>query len=86
METKRTAVLMNLCTVAGLIGMGFFIFYGVQNRIFVSKDALELFLHDCGMWAPVLFGDLYIITLASALALYWLSCSPDSTADLSYGI
>ena len=35
---------MNLCTVAGLIGMGFFIFYGVQNRIFVSKDALELFL------------------------------------------
>ena len=47
---------MNLCTIAGLIGMGFFIFYGVQNRIFVSRDALELFLHNCGVWLlPCLF-------------------------------
>ncbi|GAA6499700.1 TVP38/TMEM64 family protein [Blautia parvula] len=61
METKRTAVLMNLCTIAGLIGMGFFIFYGVQNRIFVSRDALELFLHNCGVWAPALFVLIQIV-------------------------
>lgn len=61
METKRTAVLMNFCTIAGLIGMGFFIWYGVQNRIFVSKEALELFLQNCGAWAPVLFVLIQIV-------------------------
>ncbi len=40
---------------------GIFIFYGVQNRIFVSRDALELFLHNCGVWAPALFVLIQIV-------------------------
>ena len=40
---------MNICTIAGLIGMGIFIFYGIQSGIFVSKEALELFLNNCGV-------------------------------------
>lgn len=55
MERQKTAVYLNLCTVAGLIGMIWFIWYGIQNQIFVSQEALEAFLGRFGIFAPLCF-------------------------------
>lgn len=55
MEKQKTAIYLNLCTLLGLAGMIWFIWYGIQNRIFVSQEALELFLKPFGMLGPVLF-------------------------------
>ena len=55
MEKQKTAVYLNLCTIAGLMGMAWFIWYGVQNQIFVSQEALEAFLGRFGMFAPLCF-------------------------------
>lgn len=54
-KTKRTAVIMNLCTIAGLICTALFIAYGVHAKIFSSQYALEGFLKSFGFWAPVIF-------------------------------
>ena len=42
MEKQKTAVYLNVCTLLGLFGMAWFIWYGIQNRLFVSAEALEL--------------------------------------------
>lgn len=55
MEKQKTAVYLNLCTLLGLSGMVWFIWYGIQNQLFVSADALSAFLHRFGLWAPALF-------------------------------
>lgn len=55
MEKQKTAIYLNLCTVIGLAGMAWFIWYGIQNHLFVSQDALEAFLGKFGLFAPALF-------------------------------
>lgn len=55
MDKQKTAIYLNLCTVMGLVGMVWFIWYGIQNRLFVSQDALEAFLGKFGLFAPALF-------------------------------
>lgn len=55
MEKQKTAIYLNLCTVIGLAGMVWFIWYGIQNHLFVSQDALEAFLGKFGLFAPALF-------------------------------
>lgn len=55
MERTKTAVYLNLCTIVGLLAMAWFIWYGIQTKIFVSQDALAAFLGRFGFWAPVLF-------------------------------
>ena len=55
MERTRTAVYLNLCTLAGLLAMAWFVWYGIRTEIFVSQDALAAFLGRFGFWAPVLF-------------------------------
>ena len=55
MERQKTAVYLNICTVAGLIAMALFIWYGIRTGIFVSAEALENFLGRFGLWAPVFF-------------------------------
>ena len=44
MERQKTAIYLNICTVAGLIAMALFIWYGIRTGIFVSAEALENFL------------------------------------------
>ena len=61
MEKQKTAVYLNLCTIAGLMGMAWFIWYGVQNQIFVSQEALEAFLGRFGMFAPLFFIVIQIV-------------------------
>ena len=55
MERTRTAVYLNLCTLAGLLAMAWFVWYGIRTEIFVSQDALAAFLGRFGFWAPVFF-------------------------------
>lgn len=55
MERTRTAVYLNLCTLAGLLAMAWFVWYGIRTEIFVSQDALAAFLRRFGFWAPVFF-------------------------------
>ena len=55
MEKQKTAVYLNLCTLIGLIGMGWFIWYGIRHQLFVSADALKAFLSQFGLFAPALF-------------------------------
>lgn len=54
-NNKRTAMLLNVSTVVGLILMTLFIIYGVQNKIFSSQEALSQFLGRFGFWAPFIF-------------------------------
>lgn len=61
MEKQKTAVYLNFCTLLGLSGMVWFIWYGIQNQLFVSAEALELFLDRFGLFAPVLFIVIQII-------------------------
>lgn len=55
METKRTAAILNVCTVVGLLAAAAFIAYGIQEKIFVSQSALEMFLARFGTAAPLIF-------------------------------
>ena len=55
MERQKTTVYLNLCTLLGLAGMACFIWYGVQNQIFVSAESLKHFLNQFGLFAPALF-------------------------------
>ena len=55
MERQKTAIYLNICTIAGLIAMALFIWYGICTGIFVSAEALENFLGRFGLWAPVFF-------------------------------
>ena len=55
MEKQKTAVYLNLCTLIGLIGLGWFIWYGIRHQLFVSADALKAFLSQFGLFAPALF-------------------------------
>ena len=50
MERQKTAIYLNICTIAGLIAMALFIWYGIRTGIFVSAEALENFWEDlaCG--------------------------------------
>ena len=55
MKRQKTTVYLNLCTLLGLAGMACFIWYGVQNQIFVSAESLKHFLNQFGLFAPALF-------------------------------
>ena len=55
MERQKTTVYLNLCTLLGLAGMACFIWYGIQNQIFVSAESLKHFLNQFGLFAPALF-------------------------------
>lgn len=61
MERQKTAIYLNICTILGLMGMVWFIWYGIQNRLFVSPEALQAFLDRFGLFAPVLFMLIQIV-------------------------
>lgn len=52
---KNTGILLNCCTIAGLILTGIFIIYGIKSNIFISQSALDDFLSKLGLMAPVVF-------------------------------
>lgn len=64
MERQKTTVYLNLCTLLGLAGMACFIWYGVQNQIFVSAESLKHFLNQFGLFAPALFLVIQMIQVA----------------------
>ena len=55
MEKTKTAMCLNLCTILGMAGMIWFIWYGIDNRLFVSSESLQAFLDRFGLFAPALF-------------------------------
>jgi uncharacterized membrane protein YdjX (TVP38/TMEM64 family) len=46
---------MNSLTILSLIGCIYFLVYGVQTNLFFSETALEAFLGQFGIWAPIIF-------------------------------
>lgn len=61
MGKKKTAVYLNICTLLGMFAMAWFIWYGIRNRIFVSEEALRLFLNRFGLAAPFFFVLIQIV-------------------------
>ncbi|MDL4842590.1 TVP38/TMEM64 family protein [Aquibacillus rhizosphaerae] len=54
-KQKQLTIIWNILTTIGLIGCILFFIYGIKSELFYSKEALEDFLGQFGIWAPVLF-------------------------------
>lgn len=61
MGKQKTAVYLNFCTFLGMLGMAWFIWYGVRNQLFVSEEAMRVFLDRFGLFAPVFFVLIQIV-------------------------
>lgn len=55
LNIKVCNLIINLCTLTGLIFCILFIIYGIQSHIFTSSEALNSFLMKFGLAAPVAF-------------------------------
>lgn len=56
MVKKSTVkIVWQICTVLTLVGSVLFIIYGFKHDLFYSEHALEKFLGQFGIWAPILF-------------------------------
>ena len=56
MENRvTTKVLLNLCTVAGLIGCALLVLYGWQHQLFTSQEALQAYITGFGALGALIF-------------------------------
>lgn len=56
MENRvNTKVLLNLCTVVGLIGCALLVLYGWRHQLFTSQEALQAYITGFGALGAVVF-------------------------------
>ncbi|MFC4402591.1 TVP38/TMEM64 family protein [Gracilibacillus xinjiangensis] len=54
-KQRLVKIITNTITTISLIGCILFFIYGIQSKLFYSEEALEEFLSQFGVWAPVYF-------------------------------
>ncbi|KAB8130732.1 TVP38/TMEM64 family protein [Gracilibacillus oryzae] len=64
----------NTITTISLIGCILFFIYGIKSELFYSQEALEDFLKQFGVWAPLLFVALQFVQVIIPIVPGGISC------------
>ncbi|GAA5417049.1 hypothetical protein Pryu01_02110 [Paraliobacillus ryukyuensis] len=64
----------NTLTIVSFIGCMLFFIYGIKSELFYSKEALEKFLSQFGIWAPVFFVGLQFVQVIIPIVPGSISC------------
>ncbi|SER26245.1 Uncharacterized membrane protein YdjX, TVP38/TMEM64 family, SNARE-associated domain [Gracilibacillus ureilyticus] len=73
-KQRLIKVVWNTVTTISIIGCILFFIYGIQSELFYSEAALEAFLNQFGVWAPVFFVLFQIIQVIFPIVPGGIGC------------
>lgn len=73
-DTKNTDLLINIITIAGMIGVFILFFWCYKHGYFLSVETLQRFIVGFGIWGPIVFILLQIIQVIVPIVPGAISC------------
>lgn len=75
MQNRVTArILLNACTIAGLLGCVFLVLYGIKHQLFTSPEALQQYVNGFGALGGLVFVVFQVVQVVLPILPGGLGC------------